>query len=59
MANTKEFQAWHRMEVARVTGELGKIEQEVQKQMNNIKVEIKQDGIWVEVDKNDELDKGE
>jgi protein subunit release factor B len=56
MCETKEFKQWHRMEVARVTGELDRIEQEVEKQMRNVKVEVRQDGVWMEVDKNAKLD---
>ena len=55
MAESKEFQAWHKLECARVTGKLDQIEREVEKQMRNIKVEIKEDGLWTEVDKDDPL----
>lgn len=57
MANSKEFKTWHKLEVARRTGLLEGIEREVERQMKNIKVEIKDDkGLWKIVDKNDPLD---
>ena len=52
MAKSKEFNKWHKIECARRTGVLDQIEREVERQMRKIKVEIKEDGIWVEVDKN-------
>lgn len=52
MAQTPEFQAWHRLETARRLGILADIEQKVDDAMlpENLKVEIKVDGKWVEVD---------
>jgi len=55
MAATKEFKQWHHLEVSRITGEQDRIEREVERQMKKIKVEIKKDGKWSEVDKNDPL----
>lgn len=52
MAQTKEFQHWHEMEVARRTGQLARAEQEADKQMNNIRVEVRENGLWKQVDKN-------
>lgn len=52
MVNTKEFNQWHRMEVARRTGELDRINREVERQMRSVKVEVRENGVWVEVDKN-------
>jgi len=51
MAETDVFKVWHRMEVARKTGLMDQIEREVERQMRNIKVEIKQDGLWTEINK--------
>lgn len=51
MANTQEFKKWHKLEVARRTGVLDQIDREVEQQMKNVKVEYKQDGVWVESDK--------
>lgn len=55
MVETKEFKQWHRMEVARRTGQLERAEDKVAKEMCNIKVEIQQNGKWTEVDKDDPL----
>ena len=52
MANTSEFKAWHRMEIARRTGETTKIEDAVREAMRevNIRTEVKDDnGLWSEV----------
>lgn len=53
MVETKKFKAWHKMEVARKTGMLQQVEETVDKGMspNNIKVELKENGKWVN-DKN-------
>jgi len=49
MAATKEFKTWIHIESCRATGELHKIEQEVEKAVKEAKVEIKDDnGKWVE-----------
>lgn len=57
MAETKEFKTWHRMEVARRTGVLERIEKEVAEQMNYVKVEVKnENGLWIEVNKYDTLE---
>ena len=47
MAHTKKFKDWHSLEVARRTGQLEALEDEVNRQMSKIKVEIKKDGKWV------------
>lgn len=53
MAETKEFKIWHRTEVARRTGELKKIEDDVEKSMNakNLRTEVlDESGKWTKVD---------
>jgi protein subunit release factor B len=55
MAQSKEFKEWHKIECARRTGQLDQIEREVERQMRNIKVEVKDHGVWAEVDKDDSL----
>lgn len=55
MAETNEFKTWHRMEVSRRLGVLERIEQTVDREMRKIKVEVRQEGLWTEVDKNDPL----
>ena len=41
MAESEVFTKWIKLEAARKTGEIQKIEEEVEKQMNNIKIEVK------------------
>lgn len=56
MAKTDIFKSWHKLETMRRNGQLLQIENEVAKQMRNIRVEIKQEGKWTEVHKDKELD---
>jgi len=52
MTETKEFQSWYKLEVARKLGKIADIETEVKKTMQpeNIKIECKDDnGKWIEV----------
>lgn len=53
---TPEFKDWLRLEVMRRSGEAARIEQEVKRQLNFIKVEVQQGGKWVEVPKSHPLD---
>lgn len=55
MANSPEMQKWLRLEFSRKTGKLQEIEEEVDRMMNPryIKVEVKEDGKWVEWTEND------
>jgi len=47
MVESKNFQQWLKIEICRVTGDMKKIEQKVDKEMNNIKVETKnKEGYW-------------
>lgn len=55
MIETKEFKEWHRLEIMKQTGHMHRVDEEVKRELKRIKVEIKQDGKWVEVDKNDPL----
>jgi protein subunit release factor B len=58
MVESEKFQSWLRVEAARVTGELAEIEKQVDRQMQNIRVEVHdEDGRWLEVSANDELSK--
>jgi len=57
MFNTKEFQAWVKHEAARRTGLLSVIDENVRKELRKVKVEVKMDGVWIEVNKDDPLDK--
>lgn len=49
LLETKEFKTWHKLEVARHTGIIRKVEDEVAMQMReeNLHVEVKKDGKWV------------
>lgn len=47
MAETKEFKSWHRLESARRTGKLADINETVDRQMRDIRVEVKEGKIWV------------
>lgn len=49
MAESKKFQRWLRIESARQSGELAKIEENVDRAMDprNIKEEVKEGGRWV------------
>ena len=44
---TKEFKAWHRIETAKRMGLLKQAEEEAQRQMRFINVEMLKDGEWV------------
>ena len=52
MAETKEFKAWHKIEVAKRTGQLIDLNQTVDKMMRdaNLRVEGKVDGKWVPIE---------
>lgn len=44
------------MEIMKRKGLLEEINSLVERELQNIKVEIQQNGVWIEVDKNDPLD---
>lgn len=57
MAESSDFKKWMRLEIARRTGQLLEIEETVNREMNRIKVEIKDEqGRWTEIEKDAELD---
>lgn len=55
MAESKEFREWHHLETLRRNGQMALIEEYVKKEMRKIKVEVRENGIWVEVHKDKEL----
>jgi protein subunit release factor B len=55
MANTKEFKEWLRIEFRRRTGQQAVIDDNIDRAMRQIKVEVKNEGLWTEVDKTDPL----
>lgn len=58
MCGTPEFKAWHKREVWKKTGVLDAIEKAVADGMtqSNLRIEVRVDGKWVEVNYNDPLD---
>lgn len=51
MIETQKFKAWHKLEVARVTGKLKAAEEQVEFDMKHrIKVEVRKDNKWVPED---------
>lgn len=55
MAKSREFEIWRQAEVRRRTGLQAQIEYEVDRQLKNIRVEVKSEGVWKQVDKNSDL----
>lgn len=56
MAETKEFKDWMRLEIARRSGQLLEIEDAVNREMNRVTVEVKdEEGRWTKVDRDDPL----
>lgn len=55
MCNDAKFKKWHRIQVLKYTGKLKELEDEYNKLMHpkNFKVEVKQDGKWIEVKENE------
>jgi protein subunit release factor B len=53
MANSKEFQSWHKMEVLRRSGQMAQIDAEVERSLKKVKFEVRRDGIWTEVSENE------
>jgi protein subunit release factor B len=51
MSETKIFKEWLHLEFMRKSGQMAAAEDEVARQLKRIKVEIKNDGLWNEVDK--------
>ena len=48
MVDSEKFQVWLKIEVSRATGELQRIKEKVNKEIDNVKVEIKnEDGFWI------------
>ena len=49
MAESKEFQAWLKLEASRATGELAKMERRIDKSLDKVKVEVKdENGRWTD-----------
>jgi len=48
LIESDKFKSWMKIEIAKQTGVLDNIEQKVEQEMNNIKIEIQKDGKWTE-----------
>jgi protein subunit release factor B len=56
MAASEEFQAWNKVEFLRRTGKQAVMEENVKRQMRQIRVDVKnEEGRWTAVDKDDPL----
>lgn len=58
MCTSKEFKAWHKREVWKKMGVLDEIDRAVENGMNmsNLRLEVRVDGKWVEIEFNADLD---
>ncbi len=56
MCETKEFKEWHRLETLRRTGMLDQIDRKVAEELTKIKIEIRIDGKWTEVQESQLVD---
>lgn len=54
MYNTETFQKWLQLEIKIRSGEIALIEDKVEKMMRQVKIEVKEDGKWIDA-KNKEL----
>lgn len=48
MTETPEFKKWLNLEIKRKSGELAVIEQEIEQSLKHTKVEVKEDGKWID-----------
>lgn len=49
MVETPEFKKWHRTETLRRNGQMALIDSIVERELTKVKLEIREDGKWVEV----------
>lgn len=52
MCKTDKFESWRHMEFMKRTGQEAVIQDNVERQLKQIRVEIKDEGLWKEIDKN-------
>lgn len=57
MANTKEFQNWHRKETMIKSGRAKEIDDYVAQELKKVRLEVRKNGVWTEV-KESELSHG-
>lgn len=55
MVKSPKFEKWRQMEAMRRSGQEAVIEEKVERDMRKVRVEIKEDGLWKEVPKDDPL----
>ena len=53
MAETKEFLEWHRKESMIRSGVMQEVDSYVERELRNIKIEVIDDGKWVQVRESD------
>jgi protein subunit release factor B len=50
MSRTNDFKKWHHLETIKRLGMMSKIDEYVEKELKKVKIEIRKDGIWTEVE---------
>lgn len=48
LINSEKFQSWHKLKAAEAIGRIANIEDEVDREMKNIKVEVFKNGKWID-----------
>lgn len=56
MCETKEFKEWHRLETLRRTGMLDQIDRKIAEDLTKIRIEIRINGVWTEVQESQLVD---
>lgn len=56
MCNTEAFKQWHKLETLRRTGMMNQIDRKVAEELTKIKLEIRVDGKWTEVQESQLVD---
>lgn len=56
MVETKEFKEWHRMETLRRTGMMADLDRKIAEELSKVKIEIRIDGKWTEVQESQLVD---
>jgi protein subunit release factor A len=49
LVDSETFKKWHKLSIAEIMGAFANIEEEVAKELRHIRIEIMQDGKWIEV----------
>lgn len=56
LIESDKFQSWHRIETAKAMGHIANIEDEVDREMKNIKIEMLVNGKWIPYEAKPEVD---